>query len=154
MKNQIVEKLKAKSLILSSAESFTAGNIASSIISVSGASRVFYEGLVCYNTEAKIKRLGVLKETVDEFGVVSSQVAKQMVMGLLKTNKCDIGISSTGYADINSDGKQVGLTYIAVGDKENIIVEENSFCGTREQITTKATQRALEILLNFINERK
>ena len=154
MQKKIVQALLNKNLRLSTAESFTAGNIASTIISVSGASRVFYEGLVCYNTQAKIDRLKVEEKTVEEFGVVSEQVARQMIDGLLATNNCDIALSTTGYADATQDGGAVGLTYIAVGDKSVTIVEENSFCGTREQITSRATQRALEILLKFINERK
>ena len=77
-----------------------------------------------------------------------------MIKGLLETSNCDIALATTGYADLTQDGGEVGLTYIAVGDNKDIIVEENSFCGTREEITKKATQRALEILLKFINERK
>ena len=153
MQTKIVQALKSKNLYLSTAESFTAGNVASTIISVSGASQVFYEGLVCYNTQAKIDRLGVSGQTVEEFSVVSSQVAKQMIEGLLRTSRCDIALSTTGYAEACEEGL-AGLTYIAVGDKDNVIVEENTFCGTRKQITEKATQRALEILLKFINERK
>lgn len=154
MHNQIVQALLDKNLKLSTAESFTAGRVASTIISVSGASKVFYEGLVCYNTQAKIDRLGVKTQTLSEFGVVSEQVAREMIQGLIATNDCDIAFSSTGYADKTEDGGEVGLTYLAVGDKNKTIVEENTFCGDREQVTAKATQRGLEILLKFINERK
>ena len=67
MQKKIVQALLSKKLYLSTAESFTAGNVASSIISVSGASKVFYEGVVCYNTQAKMDRLGVSKQAVEEF---------------------------------------------------------------------------------------
>ena len=150
----LVQALKQKGLTVSTAESFTGGQIASAIISHSGASEVFYEGIVCYNTRSKITRLGVKEQTVQAFGVVSSQVATEMVQGLLNTKNCDIAIATTGYADNTADSGQVGLCYIAVGDKKTIIVEENVYSGTREQVTSWATARALEILINFINERK
>ena len=77
-----------------------------------------------------------------------------MVNGLLLNSKCDIAVATTGYADTNTDGKQVGLTYIAVGDKNNIIVEENCFKGDRTSVMEQATNRALNIILNFLKGEK
>jgi len=150
MKEKIIKKLKENNLHISTAESFTGGSIAKSLVSVSGASEVFYEGIVCYNTKSKIERLKVEKNLIEKEGVVSFNVAKAMVNGLLLNSKCDIAVATTGYADKNSDGKEVGLTYIAVGDKNNVYVEKNIFCGTREYIMEVATNRALNIILDFL----
>ena len=154
MNKQIIELLKQKNLFISTAESFTGGSIAKSLVSVSGASSVFYEGLVCYNTQAKIERLKIEKNLIEKEGVVSFWVAKAMVNGLLLNSKCDIAVATTGYADTNADGKQVGLTYIAVGDKDNIIVEENCFNGDRTSVMEQATNRALTLILKFLKGEK
>ena len=150
MNNQIIKILKEKNLKISVAESFTGGNVAKTLISVSGASQVFYEGFVCYNTQAKIERLGIQKNFIEEHGVVSFEVAKAMVNGLLLNSKCDIALATTGYADVNQDGQEVGLTYIAVGNKNNVMVEKNIFCGDRVSVMEQATNRVLNILLQFI----
>ena len=105
---------------------------------------------MCYNTQAKIERLGIQKNFIEEYGVVSFEVAKAMVNGLLLNSKCDIALATTGYADVNQDGQEVGLTYIAVGDKNNVIVEKNVFCGNRVSVMEQATKRVLNILLQFI----
>lgn len=154
MNKQIVDLLTENKMSISTAESFTGGSIAKSLVSISGASNVFYEGFVCYNSKAKIERLGVEKKLIEKEGVVSFQVAKAMVNGLLLNSKCDIAVATTGYADKNSDGKQVGLTYIAVGDKKDIIVEKNIFCGDRQSVMEQATNRALNIILNFLKGEK
>ena len=57
-------------------------------------SSVFIEGVVTYSNEAKIKRLGVKKETLEKYGAVSEETAREMVLGL----KTDTGISVTGIA--------------------------------------------------------
>ncbi len=150
MNKKIIDILKQKKLKISTAESFTGGSIAKSLVSVSGASEVFYEGFVCYNTQSKIERLKIEKNLVEKEGVVSFAVAKEMVNGLLLNSKCDIAVATTGYADKNSDGKQVGLTFIAVGNKEKITVEKNIFYGDRISVMEDATNRALNLILNFL----
>lgn len=148
---KIVQTLKQKNLKISTAESFTGGSIAKAIISESGASDVFYEGIVCYNTQVKIDKLSVKKETIDTYSVVSEEVAREMVVGLIKNSSCDISVATTGYAEIQ--GKDYGYGYIAVGDKNNIKVEKKQFFGNRQTVIEKATEFALNMIINFINER-
>ncbi len=148
---KIVQTLKNKKLILSTAESFTGGSVAKSIISQTGASEVFYEGLVCYNTNAKIERLNVAEQIIEQYGVVSAQVAEQMLKGLLSTGNCDIALATTGYAENDLENP---FGFIAVGDKKELIVEKFFFCGARQEVIEQATQKALNMLINFLNERK
>ncbi len=148
---KIVQALKNKGLILSTAESFTGGSIARAIISESGASEVFFEGLVCYNSNAKINRLNVKNETVEQYGVVSEEVALEMVKGLLSTNNCNLALATTGYAEYT--GKNSGFGYIAVADKNQVKIEKNYFCGNRQEVIEQATQKALSMIINFLNER-
>ena len=147
---KIVRELKTKGLILSTAESFTGGSIAKAIISESGASEVFYEGLVCYNTNAKINRLNVKDETVEKYSVVSEEVVIEMVKGLLSTNNCNLALATTGYAEYAGNS---GFGYIAVADNDYVKVEKCHFCGNRQEVIEQATQKALSMIINFLNER-
>lgn len=154
MSNQekLVSVLNEKNLTLSVAESYTGGAIAKAIVSVSGASKVFYEGLVCYNVKSKTDRLFVNEETVKEYGVVSSKVAYEMALGLLKTNNCDVAIATTGYADKNDEDKIIGLGFIAVGYNGKIAVSKNIFDGDRERIIEKSSEKAIDMAIKILTE--
>lgn len=154
MNNQekLVSILNEKNLILSVAESFTGGAVAKSIVSVSGASKVFYEGIVSYNMQSKTDRLSVSEETVKEYGVVSSKVAYEMALGLLKTKNCDVAIATTGYADKNDDDKIVGLAFIAVGYNGKIAVSKNVFDGDRERIIQKGSDKAIDMAIKILTD--
>ena len=139
-----VALLKIASKTLCSAESFTGGAIANAIVRVPGASEVFYEGLVCYNTNAKIERLGVSPITVKSHTVVSREVAFEMVRGLIEGGKCDIAVATTGYASPTGDKeKPCGLCYVAVANEQRAEVFRYNLKGTREQIINKGTELAL-----------
>ena len=142
---RLFEVLKLKNLKISLAESFTGGRIVSALIENSGASAVVMEGAVTYSNQSKVFRLGVNGEDLFRRGAVSSVVAYQMALGLLKTGNCDIAVATTGIAGPKSDDteKPVGLCYIAVGTKEGIHTYKFNFAGNREEITEKAKNTAL-----------
>jgi nicotinamide-nucleotide amidase len=152
----LVDLLKEKGLTVSTAESFTGGNISAKITYVSGASAVFYEGIVAYSENAKIKRLGVLQKTLEEFKPVSYQVAYEMAQGLTKDGKADLGISTTGIAGPNSDesGFAVGLCFIGISYKGKTTVYKFTFNGNREEIVKKGVENALLLAINTINTYK
>lgn len=145
LEQQLVNILKVRGCMVSVAESFTGGGIASRITSVPGASEVYFEGINAYNEKAKVKRLGVLPQTLEKHGAVSKQTAYEMVAGLLRTGDCNIAIATTGLAGPNTDksGLPVGLCYIAVGTTERICVYEYHFEGARDEIAKKAINYAL-----------
>ena len=144
----VAELLCEKSFSIATAESCTGGMIASTLISYPGISKVFKEGAVTYSNEAKIKRLGVSEETLNKFGAVSKETAKEMAEGMARVANTDIAISTTGLAgpDGGTDEKPVGLVYIGIFIKGKIIVEKFNFTGDREAIRRKATMNALNIL--------
>ena len=113
----LVSMLKIGKFKISVAESFTGGNLSSRIISVPGASEVFYEGIVAYSSEAKIRRLCVEEESIKKNKPVSSQVAGEMASGLISEGVPDLVVSTTGLAGPSSDesGFPVGLCYLAAG---------------------------------------
>lgn len=145
LEEQLVRLLKLRGRKLSVAESFTGGGVSRRIVSVSGASQVFFEGLNTYDELAKVKRLGVSEYTLKTMGAVSDQTAYEMATGLLNTGNCDISIATTGLAGPNTDRSMlpVGLCFISVGVKDRVFVYRYKFDGTREEITETAINYAL-----------
>lgn len=148
---EVVNLLKDNGLTLSTAESCTGGLIASSIVDVPGSSEVFYEGVVTYSNESKVKRLGVSPLTLDNYGAVSEQTASEMVKGLLESGT-DIAVSTTGIAGPGGGTKEkpVGLVYIAVASKDYLKVEKCNFDGDRAAIRNKAKDKALSMVALYL----
>ncbi len=134
------------------AESFTAGRVAASLISVPGASAVVNEGVVAYSNHAKQTRLGVRAETLQNYGAVSTQTAYEMAAGLLRDGDTDIAVATTGIAGPKSDDtkKPVGLCFIAVGDRAGLHIHKLNFAGDREEITETAKNTALFFALTHL----
>jgi nicotinamide-nucleotide amidase len=145
LEEQLVRLLKLRGRKLSVAESFTGGGIARRIVSVSGASQVFFKGLNTYDELAKIKRLGVSEYTLKTMGAVSDQTAYEMATGLLNTGNCDISIATTGIAGPKTDRSMlpVGVCFISVGVQDRVFVYRYKFDGDREDIIETAINYAL-----------
>ena len=150
IENTIFECLNSgeKPLTISTAESCTGGMIASKLIEVPGISKNFIESIVSYSNEAKIKRLKVKKETLEKYGAVSEEVAREMLAGL----KTDIGISTTGIAgpDGGTKNKPVGLVYIGIKVKDEVKVFKRELKGDRNKIRQRAMMHALYNLLKIL----
>jgi nicotinamide-nucleotide amidase len=118
----LAEILTERKLTISTAESCTGGELAKMITSVSGSSTYYFGGIVPYATEKKIDILKVKKETVEEFTVVSEQVASEMAEGCQKLFGTHISLSTTGVAGPGKgeDGKDIGTVFytIRIGEKE------------------------------------
>ncbi|MGI6701581.1 MAG: nicotinamide-nucleotide amidohydrolase family protein [Christensenellales bacterium] len=145
-----VEYLSVRNKKLAVAESVTGGLIADKIVSVSGASSVFIEGLVTYSNESKIKRLNVMRFTLESHGAVSYECAHEMASGLMKNPQSDIALATTGIAGPSGGrvGKPVGLTYICVMDRYGDKVYNHIFTGERNSIREQAANTALFYLIN------
>lgn len=155
-----IEDVVAKLLIenkytVSTAESCTGGMIASTLINYPGISEVFMEGAVTYSNEAKHKRLGVKNETLEKYGAVSEETAREMAIGIAKEANTDVSIVTTGIAGPGggTEEKPVGLVYIGVYVKGKVKVEKHIFKGNRSKVRNQATITALDILRRcLINE--
>ena len=150
IENTIYECLNSgeKPLTISTAESCTGGMIASKLIEVPGISKNFIESIVSYSNEAKIKRLKVKKETLEKYGAVSEEVAREMLAGL----KTDIAISTTGIAGPGggSKDKPVGLVYIGIKVKDEVKIFRRELKGDRNKIRQRAMMHALYNLLKIL----
>lgn len=135
-------------LTISVAESCTGGMVSGKLISYPGISNVFLEGMVTYSNSAKIRRLGVKEATLKDFGAVSKETAKEMAIGVARESGSDISIATTGIAGPGggTNDKPVGLVYIGVYIKGDVIVKKFIFNGDRERVRVKATMNALNIL--------
>ena len=113
---KVVKYLKENGLHISFAESCTGGLAASRLISVSGASSVINESYITYANESKIKLLGVSAATIEGFGVVSEEVAREMAKGVCLASGAEIGVGITGVAGpySESDEKPVGMVCFGV----------------------------------------
>ena len=153
IENTIYECLNSgeKPLTISTAESCTGGMIASKLIEVPGISENFIEGIVSYSNEAKIKRLKVKKETLEKYGAVSEEVAREMLAGL----KTDVGISTTGIAGPGggTKDKPVGLVYIGIKVKNEVKVFKRELKGDRNKIRQRAMMHALYNLLKILSKK-
>ncbi len=152
LEEAVVKALEKKGLTAAAAESCTGGLIAGRIIDFPGASKVFIDGVVSYSNESKIKRLGVKSETLNKYGAVSEQTAKEMAEGVKKALSADVGISSTGVAgpDGGTKEKPVGLVYIAVSFNGNTTVKKLNIKGSRNKIRNRVVTEALNLVLNVL----
>ena len=148
LEERIVDLMREKKLTLATAESCTGGMLASRIIDVPGVSEVFKAGFVTYANEAKQNLIGVKEETLAQFGAVSEQTAKEMVLGAMKAAKADVAVATTGIAGPGGGTKEkpVGLVYIACGSAEDIVVNRCFFEGTRGEIRQASAEYALGML--------
>ena len=135
-------------LKISTAESCTGGMIASRLVSISGISNAFLEGAVTYSNEAKVRTLNVKEETLKKYGAVSEETAREMAEGMAKRTGSDIAVVTTGIAGPGggTEEKPVGLVYIGLYYKGEVFVYKNVFNGNRQEVRTKATVRALDIV--------
>ena len=130
------------------AESCSGGMLSARLIGVPGVSDVYRAGLITYSNQAKHELIQVSNDTLETFGAVSEETAREMVDGTIKTTGCDYAVAITGIAgpDGGTEEKPVGLVYIACGCKDNVIVKKCQFNGNREKVRQSSTATALTLL--------
>lgn len=112
----IVKHLNSLNLTISTCESMTGGMVANSLVQVENASKCFVGGFVSYSAFAKTKFARVSEITIDRYGTVSPECAKEMVSGTQSAFKSDITISVTGNASNANpiEGKPSGMAYVDI----------------------------------------
>jgi nicotinamide-nucleotide amidase len=137
---------------LVTAESCTGGLLSSLLTQEAGSSKWFDRGFVTYSNNSKIDSLEVQRETIENFGAVSQEVANEMSTGALKNSKANLGISITGIAgpEGGSLTKPVGTVYFSIANQEEVVLEHKSnFDGSRETIRKESVIFVLNKLLNL-----
>lgn len=150
----VIRLLADRGLTVTTAESCTGGMIAGTLVNVTGASEVLNEGYVTYSNEAKERLLGVRHTTLEKYGAVSEQTAREMAEGAAKAAGADAALSSTGIAGPGggTEEKPVGLVYIGCFLKGKTTVKECRFTGNRMENRIQTVKTALAVLKARLTE--
>ena len=126
MIKKLSKLLLEKELIISTAESCTGGLLSSMLTDISGSSEYVKLNFVTYANEAKHKILGVSIETLEKYGAVSEECAREMAEGLFDKTGCDIALCTTGIAGPTGGTavKPVGLCYISCRYQDKIHIKK------------------------------
>ncbi len=152
---KLVNLLIEKKLHITTAESCTGGMVASRIVDVANASKVFNVAYVTYANEAKEKYLNVDSKTIEKYGVVSEEVTKQMALGALKEANADISIVTSGIAGPTggTEYKPVGMVCFGVGIKDNVYTSTKYFGNIgRNKVRSMATEYIIDFTINLIEK--
>lgn len=142
---QAVAALETAGLTAACAESLTGGLIAGALTAVPGSSAVVRGGVVSYAAEAKRDVLGVSPRALDEAGVVSEPVARQMAEGARERLRADVAVAVTGIAGPGGaePGKPVGTVWMAVAEAEGSVARLFCFEGDRQAVRLQTVAEAL-----------
>ena len=148
----LIRILTKKKLKISIAESCTGGLLASTITSISGASKIFNLSFVTYSNQAKINILKVNKNIIKKYGAVSHECCSAMVKNLSRISRANINVSITGIAGPKGGTKQkpVGLVFIGVKRGKKILINRCLFKSKKRSSIQKATvKKALDLILRI-----
>ena len=142
---------------LATAESCTAGRVASVITAVPGSSNYYKGGLVCYSDEVKIQLLKVDADIIAEKTPVCEEVVRQMVIGANELFHTDYAVAISGFAgpggpDGGRSGVIVGTIWIAVGTKDDVVTTMIEEDNGRDKNLASATTVAMHLLRDYLKE--
>ena len=141
------EELVKQDATLATVESCTGGAIASEIVRIPGSSAFFQGSIVSYNERVKEQLVRVEREIIEEFGVVSQEVAVEMARRGKELLNVDFCISTTGIAGPDSDEiNKVGLIWIGIATNKRTFAKRFHFGNNRERNIQSAVLTALNLL--------
>ncbi len=146
-------KLKARGMMLATAESCTGGWVAQAVTAIAGSSDWFDRGFVTYSDAAKREMLGVSAATLASYGAVSEQTAREMAVGALAHSRAHAALAITGIAGPSggSPEKPVGTVCFAWSRKDAAsIAQTRLFKGDRESVRRQSVMFALQTLLELL----
>jgi len=147
---ELGEALKARGLMLATAESCTGGWVSEAVTMVPGSSDWFERGFVTYTYISKREMLGVDGDVLGRHGAVSEEVVREMVRGALERSHAQVAVGVSGVAGPGggTPDKPVGTICFGWGLKDGASrVETVRFLGDREAIRRQAVEHALKGVL-------
>lgn len=145
--------LKARGLMLASAESCTGGWVSEAVTMVPGSSAWFERGFVTYTYVSKREMLGVKEATLDQHGAVSEEIVREMAAGALARSHAQVAVAVSGIAgpDGGTPDKPVGYVCFAWGMKDGKPRSETKrFPGDREAVRRQSVEHALKGVLAML----
>ena len=152
---EVFDLASLNKVVITSAESCTAGMLSSAITDIPGSSKIFECGFVAYSNTSKMKLLSVNKNTLDCFGAVSEEVAGEMALGALNNSTASLAISITGIAGPGgSNIKPEGMVCFSVAFKKDTKLTKTKQFGPlgRNIVKEKATIYGLNLLKSALNK--
>jgi nicotinamide-nucleotide amidase len=149
---QIGKILTADNKRLAIAESCTGGQLAARFTAIPGASSYFTAGIISYATAIKSDFLDVNSSIIDQYSVVSAQVAEAMAKGAKEKFQVDYAVSTTGNAGPTKGDSDapIGTVFIGLATPEMLTSFEFSMGNHRERIVQKTINKSIELLLNTL----
>ncbi len=153
LEGAVGDLLRARRKTLALAESCTGGLLAGRLTDVAGASDYFLGSAVTYANSAKTDFAGVSAGTLERFGAVSEETAREMALGARLRFGASIGLSVTGIAGPGgaTPGKPVGTVHIALDDADGTRLHHRLLMpGDRALIRRWTTSSALSTLRHHL----
>ncbi len=151
---QVGSALKAKGLLLTTAESCTGGGAAQAITDIPGCSDWFDCGFIVYSNASKIDLLNVSAALIAQHGNVSEEIAEEMAKGALANSNAHVSLSTTGIAGPGGavPGKPVGTVCFGWASANASHTERLVFSGDRQSVRQQTVAHALQGLLRFLEQ--
>ena len=151
----IGELLREREYRLAVAESCTGGLIGHRITNVPGSSAYYMGAITAYSRDIKELILHVRRETLDRYGAVSEQTAREMAQGVRRSFYADIGLAVTGIAGPSggTPEKPVGLVYVALAAPDGEWAERYVWHGNRWENKERSAEAALDLLRHYLEGR-
>lgn len=145
---ELAQLLLERHQTVTCAESCTGGLLGGEFTRLPGSSAWFNMGFVTYSNLAKQQLLGVMADTLKNFGAVSEQTVREMALGALLAAKADwaVGISGVAGPSGGRDDLPVGTVWFGVASKQRIWAVRQQFSGDRDEVRTQSVDFAVNLL--------
>lgn len=153
---EMINKLRSSQSSIGFAESCTGGKLSAGLTEISGVSDVYMGSVVCYSNSAKEDILGVLRDSIINYGAVSEVVALQMAKGACRVLKTDWSVAITGVAGPSggTELKPVGtVCFGLVGPSVESTVKKQ-FKGNRVEIQNQAVEYSVDFVIAALKKHK
>ncbi|MGB2994147.1 MAG: competence/damage-inducible protein A [Paenisporosarcina sp.] len=143
-------------LTISVAESLTAGLFQSELAAIAGVGSTLLGGMVTYAVDSKVNQLGVSREIIEQYGVVSEECATAMATQVKTMFKSDIGVALTGVAGpLELENKPAGTVWIAIIlPNDEVVTHELHLSDMRNTNRLRAVKRTLHYLIQLLSPNK
>lgn len=150
----VADALLERGLTIATAESCTAGGLASRLTDRPGSSAYLLGGLVVYSNAMKTELAGVPADLIARVGAVSAEVAQALAQGARDRIGADLGVGITGIAgpDGGSRDKPVGLVHFCVSDRQSSLARRVVVPGDRADVRARSVTIALHLVRELLGD--
>ena len=154
----VLKYLEDNNLKLVTAESCTAGMVASTLADIPGCGSWLDCAFVTYSAQAKTSVLGVKKETIERYNLTSEEVAREMAEGALRISRANLALADTGLAGPSNGDSNIPVGTVCFawsfehGDQTTTFSETRKFNGDRNEVRRLSTEYVISRIWHYHNE--